>query len=82
MPNKCSRCSALFVPRGTETTKRENRAYFKQNGCFISSDEKRSFADATIRAFTERNNSEDHCAGDQRYDRPRNREFTQLVIRS
>jgi len=82
LPNKCHGRTALFFPRGSEITERENRAHLEQDGCFVSSDEKRSFADAAIRASAKRGDTEDHRAGNQWYDGPGNREFTQLAIRS
>lgn len=82
MSNKCRGCAALFFSCGTKITERESCAHLEQDGCFVSSDEKRSFADAAIRAFTKGSDTEDHRAGDERYDRPGDREFTQLAIRS
>lgn len=82
MPNKRRGRAAVLFPRGTEITERENRAHPKQDGRFVSSDEKRGSIDATIRASAKGGEAEDHRAGNQRYDGPGDRELTQLAVRS
>jgi len=78
LPNKRHGRTALLFPRGSEIT----RADLEQDGRFVSSNEKRSFADAAIRASAKRGDTEDHRAGNQWYDGPGDRELTQLAIRS
>lgn len=82
MPNKCRGRAALFFPRGTEITERKSRAHFEQDGCFVSPDEKRGFAHAAIRALAKGSVTEDYSTGNQWHDRPGDREFTQLAVRS
>jgi len=82
LPNKRHGRTALLFPRGSEITKRESRAHLEQDGRFVSSDEKRSFADAAIRASAKGGDTENHRVGNQWYDGPGDRKFTQLAIRS